>query len=286
MNAFKKYLKEKKISIDNFCIEKAEMFEGLFEGNSSKTNLLKKKILPYGWHWLYFTEIFPFDKMGPDGHEKRGSFLPPFKGCKRMFAGSEIKFKKKITFNDKVKKISQIQKIENKSRENKAIYFVTINHLYKIKNELVLEENQNLVFVNKNFKSKRKILFKKEKEFFFLYKKKFSFDNVSLFRYSAITYNAHRIHYDIQYTKKEEGYENLLVHGPLLAKYALVEFMINIKYKVKTFEFKMFKPILVNEKVNLKIFQNKENKNEFKFFITDLKSTEVKFLALCTCKLN
>ena len=61
------------------------------------TAINKKKILPFGWHWLYFNEIFTFDKMGPDGHQKRGSFLPPFKGCKRMFAGSEIKFKKKIT---------------------------------------------------------------------------------------------------------------------------------------------------------------------------------------------
>ena len=76
-----------------------------------------------------------------------------------MFAGSEIKFKKEIFFNDKVTKISQIKKIENKSKENKIMYFVTFNHIYKVMNESVLEENQNLVFINQNFKSKRKILF-------------------------------------------------------------------------------------------------------------------------------
>ena len=196
-----------------------------------------------------------------------------------MFAGSEIKFKKKILFNDKATKISQIKKIENKSRANKIMYFVTINHIYKIMNKVVLEENQSLVFINKNFKSKKTTLFKKDKENKLLYKKSFSFNNVILFRYSAITYNSHRIHYDLNYTREEEGYTDLLVHGPLLATFALDEFRKNIKYKLSSFKFKLYKPVIVNEKVNLKIFQNIKYEKEFKAIISSLESKEVKFIA-------
>ena len=135
-----------------------------------------------------------------------------------------------------------------------------INHLYKVKNQVVLEENQNLVFINQNYKTKRKVLYKQEKEYLFLYKKKISFSNVLLFRYSSITYNSHRIHYDVEYTRREEGYKDLLVHGPLLATVALDEFRQNINYKLTDFEFRMFKPVLVNEKVNLKIFKNRKQK--------------------------
>ena len=284
MNIFNKYYKEKKTSIDNFCSKKANMYACIFEEYNSKINLLKNKTLPYGWHWLYFSENYPIVKSGADGHPKRGKFLPSFKGCKRMYAGSEVRFKKDILLNSKVKKISKIKNIENKSHGKKIIYFVTINHLHKIKNEVFLEENQNLVFISKDYQSKRKIFFVKKKDLLLLHKKNFSFNNIMLFRYSAITYNSHRIHYDIKYTREEEGYKDLLVHGPFLAKYALDEFMINIKSKLKMFEFKMLRPVLVNEKINLKIFRSLENINKFKIIITNVQSKEVKLMASCYSK--
>ena len=118
----------------------------------------------------------------------------------------------------------------------------------------------------------------KDKENLLLYKKNFSFNNIMLFKYSAITYNSHRIHYDLNYAR-EEGYTDLLVHGPLLATFSLDEFRKNIKYKLTTFKFKMLKPVLVNEKINLKISQNIKNKKEFKAIISCLKSKEIKFVA-------
>jgi 3-methylfumaryl-CoA hydratase len=100
-----------------------------------------------------------------------------------------------------------------------------------------------------------------------------------LFKYSAITYNSHRIHYDLNYAREEEGYTDLLVHGPLLATLSLDEFRKNIKYRLTTFKFKMLKPVIVNEKINLKIFKNIKNKKEFKAIISCLKSKEIKFVA-------
>lgn len=284
MRIFTNYLKEKKTIKDIINVNKAEMYENLFKDDNSKTNFLRKKVLPYGWHWLYFSENYSINQIGADGHPKRGIFFPKFQGCKRMFAGSKIKFIKDIKFNDKVTKVSKIKKIENKGKENTTIYFLHINHLYKVKNQVVLEENQNLVFINQNYKTKRKVLYKQEKEYLFLYKKKISFSNVLLFRYSSITYNSHRIHYDVGYTRREEGYKDLLVHGPLLATVALDEFRQNINYKLTDFEFRMFKPVLVNEEIHLKIFKNIQNKKEFKIIFTCFKKKEVKFIAFCKRK--
>tara|TARA_B100001989_G_scaffold97468_1_gene68041 strand:- start:3766 stop:4659 length:894 start_codon:yes stop_codon:yes gene_type:complete len=278
MQNFSNYLKKKIIIKDIFNIKEAEMYKNLFDTYISKSRPIKNKILPYGWHWLYFSDNFPVNEIGSDGHKKRGDFIPSFKGCKRMFAGSEIKFKKEIHFNDKATKVSQIKKIENKSKENKIMYFVIINHIYKVMSKVVLEENQSLVFINQDFKSKKKILLAKDKENLLLYKKNFSFNNIMLFKYSAITYNSHRIHYDLNYAR-EEGYTDLLVHGPLLATFSLDEFRKNIKYKLTTFKFNMLKPVLVNEKINLKISQNIKNKKEFKAIISCLKSKEIKFVA-------
>ena len=95
MNLPKTY-KKKKIQTDIFSKNKAYMYENLFKVINSKSKLNKNKNLPFGWHWLYFPEDPPLHELGLDGHIKRGNFLPIFKGCKRMCAGSEIVFKKHI----------------------------------------------------------------------------------------------------------------------------------------------------------------------------------------------
>ena len=84
MNIYNKYFKQKKKNIDIFCNKKAEMYKNLFNNSSSKSSLLKKKVLPHGWHWLYFSDNPTINEIGSDGHIKRGSFLPSFTGCKRM----------------------------------------------------------------------------------------------------------------------------------------------------------------------------------------------------------
>ena len=93
-----------------------------------------------------------------------------------MFAGSKIKFIKDIKFNDKATKVSKIKK--KRKLKNKTIYFLHINHLYKVKNQVVLEENQNLVFINQNYKTKKKFYINR-KRYLFLYKK-ISFSNILL----------------------------------------------------------------------------------------------------------
>ena len=210
-------------------------------------------------------------------------FFPKFKGCKRMFAGSEIIFLNNSALNSLSTKISQISKIENKSKNKNQIYLVTIKNTYKVKNKNVLIENQKIIFIEENYKSK-KIIKEKNDGYKIITKINTCFDNVILFRYSAITYNSHRIHYDQEYTKKKEGYKDLLVHGPLLASYALEQLRRMKNLNLESFKFKMLKPVTVNENVILKIFKNLENKKNFRITIVNKNSKEVKFIASCNIK--
>ena len=283
MKNFDNYLKNKKIMKDMLSIDKAHMFCNLFKNNIDSNSFFKKKLLPFGWHWLYFTENLSLESIGVDGHPKRGDFFPALNGCKRMFAGSEIFFLNKVFLNNLASKTSQISNIENKSKDNRKIFFITVKNIFKVKNKIVLIENQKIVFVDQDYKSKKKII-EKNDGYTILSKKNFCFNNIMLFRYSSITYNSHRIHYDIDYTKKEEGYKNLLVHGPLLASYALEQLSLIKNIDLDFFEFKMLKSVIVNEEITLKVLKDIVHPKKFKVTIVNKHSNELKFIATCNNK--
>ena len=94
-----------------------------------------------------------------------------------------------------------------------------------------------------------------------LHEKKFKFNNIDLFRYSALTYNSHRIHYDLHYTTDVEGHKNLLVHGPLTATCVINEINNFIKKDISRYSFSLLKPIYVNEKITLKVYRSRLDKS-------------------------
>ena len=219
--------------------------------------LYKKKIAPYGAHWIFFNENFNNKDLGSDGHPKRGKKFPVLKGYKRMFAGASLIFKKRIYFEDKIKKISEIKSILKKKSNNKNIYFLNLANTFFRDNLEVLEEIQTIVFIKNDHSSnklKKKISYINLK---LLHKKNFKFNNIDLFRYSALTYNSHRIHYDLDYTTKVEGHKNLLVHGPLTATYVINEINNLIKKDISKYTFSLLKPIYVNENITLKVYKSK-----------------------------
>ena len=146
MKYYKNYLKKKYLVKDDLNINKAIMFSNLYKSSFFDYSYLKKKIAPMGWNWLYFSDNYSAENLGEDGHVKKGYVFPKFYGCKRMFAGSELLFFDKVILNNKASKVSQITCIENKSKEKKKIYFVTIKHVFKVKNKKVLVENQKIVY--------------------------------------------------------------------------------------------------------------------------------------------
>ncbi len=223
----------------------------------------KKNFLPCGGHWLYFNENNFEQELGIDGHPKRGKFFPLLRGYKRMFAGSQIFFKKDILIGDRIKKTTELGICNKKISGKNNLYFFEVINKYVRNKEIVLKELQTIVFL----KSKKKHSHsKKEKislsDLTLLKKKKFKYDNIDLFKYSSLTNNSHRIHYDRDYTVKYEGHKNLLVHGPLIATTVLNEISVATKKKIKEFDFSLLAPICVNELASIKIYSlNKLNTN-------------------------
>ncbi|MEC8099801.1 MAG: hypothetical protein VX089_01155, partial [Pseudomonadota bacterium] len=145
MQKLNSFLHKTKITKDELSQEKVDIFNRLLNINNSFDAFYKYKTMPFGWHWLFFSHFQSLQKIGEDGHTKRGDFFPVFKGCKRMFAGAEILVLDEAFINSKVTKISQITEINNKSTNDKKAFYVTVENVFKIKNKNVLIEKKKIV---------------------------------------------------------------------------------------------------------------------------------------------
>ena len=182
-----------------------------------QSDVLKTGVaLPPLWHWLYFTPSPLSSELGPDGHPKRGGFLPPVPLSRRMWAAGKVRFARPLFLGESVKKQSRIEGVKSKRGKVGQLVFVTVGHKYFVNDELRIDEKQTLVYVENNSGSGRS-------EKTGAYAEKYDWvrriqpDPVMLFRYSALTGNTHRIHYDRDYAVKKEGLAGLLVHAPLTA---------------------------------------------------------------------
>lgn len=176
--------------------------------------------LPPCWHWLYFLDPVPGSELGEDGHRKRGGFLPPVTLPRRMWAGSRIRFHSPMRIGDEVRRDSSIASIVPKRGSSGELVFVQIDHHFFRGEELLLEERQDIVYREGGRSEKRGkhegAEKKLESESGTWYREVVP-DQTLLFRYSALTFNSHRIHYDRDYAMGEEGYPELVVQGPLTA---------------------------------------------------------------------
>ncbi|MBT7076283.1 MAG: acyl-CoA dehydrogenase [Pelagibacterales bacterium] len=210
------------------------------------------KEVPYGWHWLYFLNLPLQKNLGPDGHEKRRGFMPPIQLPIRMYAGGEIIFHKPILIGEEVKKISTIESIKNKVGSTGKLTFLRINHKISNNSGVLINEYQNLVYrEDKNIqKTKANTSIKSPEEYDF--GKVWKTSQEMLFRYSALTHNTHRIHYDFPYATNVEGYPDIVVHGPLMATF-LLDLINNIikvtRQKLNKFSFKLLRPVFVGGEI-------------------------------------
>lgn len=166
------------------------------------------------WAWLYFLPLAPMSAVGPDGHPKRGGFLPPIELPRRMWAGSRCTFHAPMCIGDAMRKTSTILKIAEKAGNAGKLVFVTVKHDVRIGERVVMIEEQDLVYMNipavwqppaPNPLPPCD------------WSESIEADPVFLFRFSALTFNGHRIHYDRTYATDVEKYPGLVVHGPAQA---------------------------------------------------------------------
>jgi 3-methylfumaryl-CoA hydratase len=166
------------------------------------------------WTWLYFLSPAPASQIGTDGHPKRGGFLPPIELPRRMWAGSRCAFKGAIFIGDKLTRTSTITKLSEKSGRSGQMVFVTVTHETARDGVVLIEEEQDIVYmpIPELFSPPAPTLLASCD-----WTQTAPIDPVLLFRFSALTFNGHRIHYDRPYAMDVEKYPGLVVHGPLQA---------------------------------------------------------------------
>lgn len=170
--------------------------------------------LPPLWLWLYFLPLAPMGAIGPDGHPQRGGFLPPVELARRMWAGSRCVFHGPVRIGDEIRRTSTIQKIEEKAGTAGPLVFVTVQHEIAAEGRPVMTEAQDLVFMDipPVWRAPAPTPLPP-----CAWREPVAVDPVRLFRFSALTFNGHRIHYDRPYATEVEHYPGLVVHGPLQA---------------------------------------------------------------------
>ena len=179
--------------------------------------------LPPLWHWMFFTPKVHRSGLGPDGHPERGDFLPPINLPRRMFAGATYQFHTPLRLGETVRRTSEISAISSKQGRSGPLVFVKVRHSFSVGDQNAFEEIQDIVFREAAGTSDTPASPPKPAEIEnAAWHQTIVADPATLFRYSALTFNAHRIHYDHPYATEVEGYPGLVVHGPLIANY-LVE---------------------------------------------------------------
>jgi 3-methylfumaryl-CoA hydratase len=172
-------------------------------------------LLPPLWHWLYFLPFQRQSELGPDGHAKRGGFLPPVDLPRRMWAGGRIDFIRPLRAGESVTRTSHIAGVRFKEGRSGPLVFVLVRH--EIRNELGLALTEEHDIVYRNHASPGEPVAAQRAPAEAKWERTICPNDVLLFRYSALTFNGHRIHYDRRYATETEGYPGLVVHGPLIA---------------------------------------------------------------------
>lgn len=194
------------------------------------------------WHWLYFLPAARQSALGPDGHPARGGFLPPVPLPRRMWAGGRFVFHRPLRVEEEITRVSTVQDVTVKQGRQGALCFVLVRHAIAGAEGLAVEEEHDIVYrampaPGEPAPAPRPA--RQDGE----WARTVTAEATMLFRYSALTFNSHRIHYDRPYVTGEEGYPGLIVHGPLIATLLMDLLRRNTARAVKAFRFRAVSPL-------------------------------------------
>ncbi|MEM8751096.1 MAG: MaoC family dehydratase N-terminal domain-containing protein [Pseudomonadota bacterium] len=221
----------------------------LMEATLSRETMLRDgDPLPALWHWIYFLEGSPTAKLGRDGHAAKGEFLPAVPLPRRMWAGGRLTYQRHPTLGEKMRRTSTIHKTALKKGSSGTLCFVTVLHEHFDANDaLCFSEEQDIVYREDpapNVPAPKPV----PQPDGSAYEETVSPSSVLLFRYSALTFNSHRIHYDRAYCTDVEGYPGIIFHGPLTAT-LLADLAVrrNPDKMLKRFSFRATSPLFDTE---------------------------------------
>jgi len=229
---------------DTLHIEPAHLMQATLDRNPT---LKQGDAMPPTWHWLYFLSGAPMSQLGRDGHAAVGEFLPPVALPRRMWAGGRLAFEKPVVFGETLTKTSTIKDVVLKQGSSGMLCFVTVRHEFSgADRDHRFSEEHDIVYredpagdapapksVNPPPGSVNSFTVTPS--------------TVQLFRYSALTFNSHRIHYDRDYCTDVEGYPGLIFHGPLTATLLADYAYHQGSGTLKNFSFRAVAPLFDNQ---------------------------------------
>ena len=201
--------------------------------------------LPLLWHWIYFWAVSPQSALGADGHPQRGGFLPPVPLPRRMWAGGRLRFDAPLAIGAQSSRSSRILDVTAKEGKSGRLAFVTVAHQIDSAGQPAIYEEHDIVYRDNpqpgaSVAAAAAKLAPTDAQ----WSQTITPDPVLLFRYSALTFNGHRIHYDRSYVTQVEGYPGLIVHGPLIATMLMELLRKNCPARaVKEFSFRALGPL-------------------------------------------
>lgn len=208
--------------------------------------------MPEAWYMILFGSLAPQSALGPDGHPLTGDFLPPLYGTRRMFAGKRTRFIKPLRIGDTVSRVSTVTRVESKTGRTGPFTLVTVTHEISGPAGLAVTEDQDLIY--RAAVEAGTVAVQKEAARAAdtpAWSKSIVLDPVLVFRYCALTFNAHRIHYDLPYARDIEGYPALVMNGGLTALLLVEAARPHLPRPVVTCAARAMSPLFVDQRIAL-----------------------------------
>jgi 3-methylfumaryl-CoA hydratase len=199
--------------------------------------------LPPLWQWFFFLPRVPQSRLGTDGHPQRAGFMPPVELPRRMFAGARMRFLKSLVIGKPAQRLSEIRAVSDKAGRTGSLVFVTVAHVIRQDEATCIEEEQDIVYREAGAPVAAPMLCEMAPAPAGSWTRTIIPDPTLLFRFAALTFNAHRIHYDRTYATAVEGYPGLVVQGPLTAVLLMELVRYHAGRTVTAFTFRVRAPL-------------------------------------------
>lgn len=226
---------------DDLCLAPALAAAATLDDSS--TRFTPGRALPPLWQWFYFLPRVPQTTLGVDGHPQRGGFMPPIPYPRRMFAGARMRFHRPLLIGQPARRQAVIRDVRLKLGRSGALAFVSVLYSFFQAGQLCIEEEQDIVYREPGPAVDCPLVLDWPPLPSGAWARVVTPDAKLLFRFSALTFNAHRIHYDRPYAIEEEGYPGLVVHGPLTAILLMELVRQHVQRPVQTFSFRGLAPL-------------------------------------------
>lgn len=244
----KKWIGEQESSVDYVTVPFVHRLSATLDRDDAMPKI--GDVLPIGWHAPLFPRVVGHSQIGADGHPARGDFLPPVPLPRRMFAGKRSTFKSDLRLGDEVKRVSTIKDVTIKSGRTGQMVFVTVNTDITSPRGLAISEEQDIVYRQDPDKDALQPA-PQPAPGTAVWKNTVTPTEVMLFRYSALTFNGHRIHYDYPYVTQVEGYPGLLMNGGLTTLLVYELARTHAKAPIRFISSRNVRPMFANRPISI-----------------------------------